>query len=122
MLQNEEEAGEFVVRLCHDVLLEVLFFGDRCQLTKSERIGRLFHRIIEDYREFKESPFLRLRLRLAFPYFHLSTDPYRIYSSITFIKIVEKWARTMPNLLLYNWLYFQRHLYFRERPSPLFVK
>ena len=96
MLQNEEEAGEFVVRLCHDVLLETLFFGDRCQLTKSERIGRLFHRIIEDYREFKESPFLRLRLRLSSLYFRLSA--YRIYFSITFIKIVEKCARTMPNL------------------------
>ena len=64
MLQNEEEDDgfEFVVRLCSDVLLEALVFGDRPRLTKLERVGRRFHLIIENF--FKERPFLRLRLRI----------------------------------------------------------
>ena len=64
MLQNEEEDGgfEFVVRLCSDVFLEALVFGDRFRITKLERVGRRFHLYIENF--FKESPFLRLRLRI----------------------------------------------------------
>ena len=64
MLQNEEEDGgfEFIVRLCSDVLLEALVFGDRARITKLERVGRRFHLYIENF--FKERPFLRLGLRI----------------------------------------------------------
>ena len=64
MLQNEEEDDgiEFIVRLCHDVLLEVLFFGDRRRLTKLERVGRRLHQINENF--FKEKPFLRPNLQI----------------------------------------------------------
>ena len=73
MLQNEEEDGgfEFIARLCSDVLLEALDFGDRRRITKLERVGLRFHLIIENF--FKERPFLRLRLRInayLFIYFH----------------------------------------------------
>ena len=62
MLQNEEEDGgfKFIVRLCHDVFLEVLIFGDRRRITKLERVGRRFHLSIGNF--LKERPFLRLRL------------------------------------------------------------
>ena len=64
MLQNEKEDGgfEFIVRLCSDVLLEALFFGDKRRITKLERVGRRFHLSIENF--FKERPFLRLELRI----------------------------------------------------------
>ena len=64
MLQNEEKDGgfEFIVRLCSDVLLEALVFGDRPRITKLERVGRRFHLNIENF--FKESPFLRRGLRI----------------------------------------------------------
>ena len=64
MLQNEEEDGgfEFIVRLCSDVFLEALVFGDRHRITKLERVGRRFHLSIENF--FKERPFLRLELRI----------------------------------------------------------
>ena len=62
MLQNEKEdvGFEFIVRLCSDVLLEALVFGDRRRITKLERVGRRFHLNIENF--FKERPFLRLSL------------------------------------------------------------
>ena len=65
MLQNyeQEDAFGFVVRLCHDVLLEVLIFGDRRRLTKLERVGRRFHLSIENF--FSERPFLRLGLQIS---------------------------------------------------------
>ena len=64
MLRNEEEDSgfEFIVRLCIDVLLEVLIFGDRRRITKLERVGRRFHLSIENF--FSERPFLRLGLRI----------------------------------------------------------
>ena len=46
---------KFRVRLCRDVLLETLLFGDRRQLTELERGGRRFHIIIENY--FEKMPF-----------------------------------------------------------------
>ena len=58
MRQNEK--FEFIIRLCHDVLVEALLFGDRRQLIKLERVGRRFHRIIEDF--FRRIPFLCLSL------------------------------------------------------------
>ena len=65
MLQNEEEDGgfEFIVRLCSDVLLELLLFGDRRRLTRLERVGRRFHLSIENF--FSERPFLRLGLQIS---------------------------------------------------------
>ena len=58
MLQKEDENGGFFVRLCRDVLLEVLFFGNRRRLIKLEGVGRRFHQIIDNF--IKEKPFLRL--------------------------------------------------------------
>ena len=62
----DEKDLRFIVRLCHDVLLEVLLFGDRRRLTKLERVGRRFHRIIEDF--FQQMPFLRLGLSIYSEY------------------------------------------------------
>ena len=53
---------EFFVRLCLDVLLEALRFGDRHCLAKVNRIGRRFYRAIENH--FVEAPFIRLDLEL----------------------------------------------------------
>lgn len=53
---------EFFVRLCQDVLLEILQFGSRVRITKLERLGRRLHRIIESF--FKLMPFLRLRIEI----------------------------------------------------------
>lgn len=59
---QEENGIRFLVRLCHDVLLEVVCYGDRRCLTKLERIGRRFHLFANNY--FNEKPFLRLDLYL----------------------------------------------------------
>ena len=58
MLQKEDENGGFFVRLCLDVLLEALLFGNRRRLIKLEGVGRRFHQIIDNF--IKEKPFLRL--------------------------------------------------------------
>ena len=50
------------MRICFDVLLDVLHFGDRRRLIKLERVGRRFHWIIEKW--FLDVPFLRLDLEL----------------------------------------------------------
>ena len=47
---------EFFVRLCGDVLVELLQYGDRRRLTKLERVGQRFHWIVENF--FGERPFL----------------------------------------------------------------
>ena len=59
---DEEEAIEFYLRLCFDVLFEVFRFGCRRKLTKLERVGHRFHWLIEKY--FPDGPFLRLDLEL----------------------------------------------------------
>ena len=51
---------KFVVRLCLDVLLEILRSGNRCRLAELERIGRRFNQMIENF--LGETPFLRLDL------------------------------------------------------------
>ena len=56
------------MRVCHDVLLEALLFGDRRKLSNLERIGRRFHRIIEDF--FQQRPLLRLCFEIE-PYIYL---------------------------------------------------
>ena len=57
---------EFFIVLRADVLLEMMQYGDRRQLIKSERIGGRFHRLIETY--FGKKPFVRMDLRLSFVY------------------------------------------------------
>ena len=88
MQQNEgllvdEDDLEFIVRLCHDVLLEALLFGDRRRLTKLERVGRRFHRIIEDF--LQHAPFLRLDLILDPEYYYI----YLIFHCLKLWKKVQ---------------------------------
>lgn len=59
---QENEEVEFYLRLCLDVLFELLKFGSRRRLTKLERLGRRFQWIIEKW--FRDVPFLRLDLDL----------------------------------------------------------
>ena len=58
MLQKEDENVGFFVRLCSDLLLEALLFGNRRRLIILEGVGRRFHQIIDNF--IKEKPFLRL--------------------------------------------------------------
>ena len=53
---------EYFVTLCQDVLVEVLHYGKRRQLTKFEQNGRRFHCIIENF--FEQKPFLRLSIKI----------------------------------------------------------
>ena len=62
---DEEEAIEFYLRICSDVLFEVFRFGSRRKLAKLERIGRRFHWLVEKW--FLDVPFLRLNLELRPP-------------------------------------------------------
>ena len=62
-IRNREK---FFVRLCQDVFLELLSFGDRRRLTKLERFGRRFHLSIGNF--FGVMPFLRVNLQLSFGY------------------------------------------------------
>ena len=64
MRRNDWEGNElkFIVRLCTDVFVETLSFGDRRRLTKFERVGRRLHQIMESF--FKLRPFLRLNLAI----------------------------------------------------------
>ena len=59
---EEDEAVEFYLKFCCDVIFEVLQFGDRYRLTKLEGVGRRFHHLVEKW--FGEMPFLRLNIRL----------------------------------------------------------
>lgn len=68
MSKTEDADDKFVVRLCRDVLLEALIFGDRRRLTKLERVNRRLHLIIEYF--FKQGPFLRLGLKLNSRFFY----------------------------------------------------
>ena len=72
MIQNDEYRIEFVVRLCGDVLMEILRSSDRCRLTKLERVGRYFNWIVGRY--YPETPFLRLNLALKSRYIMFFTD------------------------------------------------
>ena len=57
-----EKKFEFIVRLCNDVLLEALHFGDRRWLSKFESAGRRFHLIIENC--LNQMPFLRVDIEI----------------------------------------------------------
>ena len=52
----------FIVRLCSDVVLEVLCWGDRRQLALLEKFGKRFYLLIDG--SFKGAPFLRLDLHI----------------------------------------------------------
>ena len=51
---------QFVVRLCSDLFLDVLCWGDRRQLASLEKLGKRFHLLIDGC--FEGTPFLRLDL------------------------------------------------------------
>ena len=54
--------GLKIVRLCGDVFVEVLSYGERRRLIKLERVGRRFHRCTEAF--FAKTPIIRLNLIL----------------------------------------------------------
>lgn len=54
---------EFFIRLCGDVLVEVLCYGHRRRLIKLERVGRRFQAIVENF--FGKKPFLGLDIKLC---------------------------------------------------------
>ena len=86
---GEDDAIEFYLTLCFDVILEVLQFGDRRRLTKLERTGRRFHHLVEKC--FRDVPFLRLNIGLE-PGF--VTTIFKInYKSILFS--VMDWRRLL---------------------------
>ena len=60
---NQGERIQFVVRLCSDAFLEVIYWGDRRQLTSLEKLGKRLHLLIDGW--FEEAPFLRLDLHIA---------------------------------------------------------
>ena len=66
---------EFIVRLCFDVLLDVLRYGDRDQLAGLEYIGRRLHFLIDKH--IKGAPFLRLDLYIK---------PWYLYDRLKFRK------------------------------------
>ena len=73
--QGQEEETIIYLRLCFDVLLEVLRFGKRHSLCKLERVGRHFHCVIENF--FPDVPFFRLDLDLKpmfVSFFHVGTQ------------------------------------------------
>ena len=57
---KQEELVQFVVRVCSDMFLEVLYWGDRRHLVELEKIGRRLHWLIDGH--FKRAPFLCLDL------------------------------------------------------------
>ena len=73
---------KFFVRLCNDVLLEVLKYGVRRELAELEKIGRRLFLIIDYY--FKEAPLLRLHLSLE-PSYLISLLAFKIKNHSTLI-------------------------------------
>ena len=61
-LSEMRKLDQFFVSLCGDVLSDVLRFGTRRRLAKLERIGRRFHRFIENF--FYNTPFIHLDFEL----------------------------------------------------------
>ena len=59
---NETSVEFFLSILCADILIEVLQFGNRRQLTKLAAVGQQFYLLIHAF--FREKPFLRLNLEL----------------------------------------------------------
>ena len=104
MAQNFDiSVPEFIVRLCRDIFLEALLFGDRRRLTKLERVDRRLHRIIENF--FKLRPFLRLSLEVIPVFFDLSIS--EINDRIDIIgnarkQITPSELHTLPPFLRFN--------------------
>ena len=69
MIKINRDSVRFFVRLCSDVFLEVLGWGDRSQLAFLETLGRRFFWSIDGH--FGEKPFLRKDL-LIMPRYILS--------------------------------------------------
>ena len=67
---------EYFVRMCTDVLLELLLYGNRNQLIKLEYVGRHFHHLIENF--FVNTPIHRLNMRLELRFLSFA----KIFSSI----------------------------------------
>ena len=80
---QEDDEIEFYLRICGDIFLEILKFGDRRHLTKVERVGRRFHGLIDGYYYFAEKPFLRLNLQLK-PRFSFLFEHRQIFVTINF--------------------------------------
>ena len=77
---KNENVIEFFVRLCGDVMFEVLRYANRRRLTKLARIGLRFHSIVENF--FGEMPFLRLNLiLLEYIFFSLNYPKFIIFES-----------------------------------------
>ena len=82
--QNQKgDEIEFYLRICGDIFLEILKFGDRRHLTKLERVGRLFHGLIDGYYYFAEKPFLRLDIQLK-PRFSFLFEHGQIFVTVDF--------------------------------------
>ena len=65
-LRKKKDKGDrvrFFVRLCSDVLLEALGWGNRRQLTALEELGKRFHWLID--RCFEGAPFLLFDLYIV---------------------------------------------------------
>lgn len=60
--EDVDEKVKFFVRLCGDVFVEVLSYGERRRLMKLERVGRRFHRCIDGF--FAKTPIIRQNLIL----------------------------------------------------------
>ena len=65
---NATMAEFFLSILCADILIEVLQFGNRRQLTKLAAVGQQFYLLIQAF--FHEKPFLRLNLELIPRFFY----------------------------------------------------
>ena len=55
--------AQFSVKLCTDVFLDVLAFGNRRRLMKFERVGRRFYWSIEN--RFSKKPYLNIKLQFS---------------------------------------------------------
>ena len=60
---TDEYVIKFSLRMCRDIVLELLLYGDRRRHTKLERVCRRFHWTIENL--FAAKHFLRLSLQLC---------------------------------------------------------
>ena len=77
---------KFFVKICTDVLIQILCYGDRGRLSKLERVGRRFHLIVTN--RFGQKPFFRLSL-----------DLNRRFWFITFIIITRDFIKIVISLV-----------------------
>ena len=93
---------QFVVRLCNDILFDVIRFGNRRQLIELQRIGRHFQRFID--RNFRGSPLLILNLlqiNLQFVFLN-----YLIYNYLSIINnhifLKNQWVHLEIDFFVYE--------------------